>query len=174
MNYKPKPNNKYKTHIEPYLEDITDWFMMGETIVGVCKKLGISRKNFHAWRQKKPELVAAIEAGKNAIPEYLGSMLYKRCNGYVVSEKKTIIETVGDDSGNDIKKKKKRVEITEKYIPPSDTAIIFGLVNRDNKNWKRNPDATDENEEVKANEGSTVKSSISDAIERLKKINEDL
>jgi hypothetical protein len=170
MNYKPKPNNKYKTNIEPYLEDITDWFMMGESIVSVCKKLGISRKGFRAWRQKKPELVAAIEAGKNAIPEHLGSMLYKRCNGYVVTEKRTIIEAFGDDE----KKKKKRVEVTEKYIPPSDTAIIFALVNRDSKNWKRNPDIEAEKEEVKTNEGSSVKGSISDAIDKLKKINEEL
>ncbi len=89
--------------------------------------LGIHKDTFYKWKKTKPDFSDTLKKSKVKLVSKIKDSLTKKTEGFYVTEWKEVI----DRDGQIVK-----VE-TQKYIPPSDTAIIFALANLDPKNWKR-------------------------------------
>ena len=108
--------------------------------------LGISKNTFYKWLEKYSDFSDTIKKSKIHLVEEVKNNLIKKTEGFYVTEWKEVIV-----DGRIVK-----VE-TQKYIPPSDTAIIFALANLDPKNWKRADKVVEEDSKTKVN----IKHSVS-------------
>ena len=107
--------------------------------------LGISESTFYEWIKKFPELSESIKKGKNKADADVIASLYKKCLGYEVDEiTKEIPRGMSLDlrTGEigDYAEELKITKIITKHIQADITSIIFWLSNRDNSDWKKNPD----------------------------------
>lgn len=121
--------SKYASYVKPYLKDITKWVKEGMYEYEIFERLGIGHTQWEDYKNKYEELPDAIKKGKQNLTRKLVLSLYKRANGFTNTETKRTVKK-GDT-------KQKEVTRTVKYIPPSETAIIFALCNLDPENWKR-------------------------------------
>ena len=55
--------DKYASHVEPRLAEITQWIAEGAQIVTVCLRLGIATSSMERYRQEHQELEDAIRQG---------------------------------------------------------------------------------------------------------------
>jgi len=105
------------------------------TLESCCEAEGITDRTLRNWAEKISAISASlkkakIEAEENSradLREKARFGLLKKVTGFEVTEKKTFYDA--DDNVTKI------IETT-KYIPPSDTAIIFVLTNLDPDNFK--------------------------------------
>ena len=88
--------------------------------------LGISRPTFYKWKKEKVNFSNTLKKSRVKLVSKIKDSLVKKTEGFYVTEWKEIVV-----EGEVVK-----VE-NSKYIPPSDTAIIFALANLDPENWKR-------------------------------------
>lgn len=121
--------SKYKSYVEPYLENITDWIKDGDYEYEICQKLGVSVAQWEDYKNKFVELPEAIKKGKQNLLKDLKISLYKRAKGFTHTETKHVVKK-GDKGYTEDSK-------IVKYIPPSETALIFAMCNLDPDNWKR-------------------------------------
>lgn len=115
-------NNKYETHIAPYLEKIEGLLNEGASEKQVAESLGVSYASWNNYKVKHSELKELCEKPRTRLIEDLRSALVKRAMGFTYEEKKQYITE--DEAGN----KKKHTEITTKQALP-DTTAIFGALN---------------------------------------------
>lgn len=127
-----KPD-KYATHVQPYLEQIPDWYKVG-TMQQICRKLGVSKSTLYKYAEQHPELAEALKDGKASLIVELKSALKQRALGYTYEEtttKQTItgkgVETV--------------TTTVEKHLPPDLGSIHLLLKNLD-PTWHNDDKAT--------------------------------
>jgi len=109
------------------------------TLQSCCKSEGLVDTTFYSWSKQIPEVGAAFKKAQEAaranefeeLREISRTTLKKRLQGYTVTEKKTLY-VPSKDGEPEIRSS----EVREKYIPPSDTALIFFLTNKDPENFK--------------------------------------
>ena len=123
--------DRYKTHVEPYLKQIGEWYQL-LTEEQIAKKLGISPRTFDTYKTKHPELVEVLRSGRETLIEDLKGNLKKKAAGYFYEETKTSIR---EFDGKTIK----TIEKYKKYAHPDVGAIHLLLKNLD-ETW-RNDDA---------------------------------
>mgnify|MGYP000851683154 CR=1 FL=1 len=117
----------YETKIEPRLEEVKQWRIDGHTDKQIYEALGINADTFYKYKKIKLEFFEALKETKDIADNQVHDSLWKRANGYDVTETKT---TYGPD-GSIIK-----IEETKKHIPPDPTSMIFWLKNRRPKEWR--------------------------------------
>lgn len=109
----------------------------------IAKSLGISEATLNTWKQKYPELLESLRAGKKGVDQHVVCSLLKSALGYSVTETKRFYKPLFSSNGdpvigNDGKQVKAliREEVTEKEVPASYTAQIFWLKNRRPDQWR--------------------------------------
>ena len=125
--------DKYKTHVEPHLKDITDWL---ETMTEgqIAKRLGISVCSFEKYKGEHPELVEALQKGNEHLADTLKSALKKKAVGYYYTETRKTQQKRGNESVVTI-------ETIERYAGP-DTGAIHLLLKNIDPNWRNDDQAT--------------------------------
>lgn len=123
---------KYFTHVEPYLEEIKEWYQyLTEEEIAV-NKLHISVSSFENYKKQHSELREALKNARAELILELKEALKKKAKGFHYKETKKTIRSVGGV-------KTQVVEEYEKYSPPDTGAIHLLLKNLDDS-W-RNDDA---------------------------------
>lgn len=128
-------NNKYETHVKPYLDRIPKWRRDGKKEAWISNKLGVGVSTFNVYKNQHQELRDALKKGKEHLIEGLEDSLYKKAMGFEYEEVKQVIEK--DDQGKD----KKRVEKTTKHSLPDTGALAFALKNLAPDKWRDRRDA---------------------------------
>lgn len=119
--------NAYTTKIQPRLEEIKQWCLDGHTDKEMYEALGINADTFYKYKKIKSEFSETLKQTKEIADNQVQDSLWKRANGYDVTEKKTTY----DRDGNVVKS-----EETVKHIPPDPTSCIFWLKNRNPREWR--------------------------------------
>lgn len=124
--------NKYKSHIEPKLEEIKKLCQtMTEKQVAEC--MGVGYSTWCDYKNKYPEFSETVKKAKEALIHELKSVLIMKAKGYTYTEKKTVTRETKDG-------KVKHTEVYEKYAQP-DTGALHLLLKNIDENW-RNDDTT--------------------------------
>lgn len=99
----------------------------------IAAKLGIATGTIYEWKKRYPEFAEALKRTKEIVDAEVVDSLYKRAMGITYEERKvTGVEVSG-------KLNVQRVEVTKKFIPPSEVACIFWLKNRQKEYWRDRP-----------------------------------
>ena len=113
----------------------------GETNERAAKIGGISVSTFCEWQATKPEFSEAIKRAKAAFEDW-------ELNGILTDAKKSLKTLIVGMEYEEVKSEYvedprhpgnpqiKRQTVVKKRIPPSPTAVIFALCNRDPERWK--------------------------------------
>lgn len=123
---------KYFTHVEPYLENISEWAQT-MTEAQIAKKLSVGYRNFCEYKSKFPQLEQAIKRGRSNLVIELKSVLIKRAKGFFFEEKKITENPDGTQ----------KIVTTQKYMPPDVASINLLLKNYDKENWSNDPKSLD-------------------------------
>ena len=127
MATKGRPE-KYKTHVEPYLEEIRQMCLtMSEK--QIAETLGVGYSAFRNYKKQYPALNDAMKKGRQDLVIELISALIKRAKGFEITETKKIYEYGCLE----------RLEISTKYYPPDVAALNLALKNYDKDNWANDP-----------------------------------
>lgn len=131
--------SKYKTHVEPRLEEVKDWVRNGATDEEVAKRLGINPDTLYSYKKEFSEFSESLKKGKDYIDAEVENALLKRALGY--SYKETTQEV--DEDG------KKSIKVVTKQVVPDIVAQIFWLKNRRPDKWREKPsEEKDERESI--------------------------
>ena len=121
---------KFHSWIEPEgLTLIEGWARTGLTDEQIAHNIGIHPATLYTWMKEYSEINEAIKKGKEVADFEVENAMYKSALGYEYEEVKTYIEEVDGV-------KKRRKEVTTKYLPPNTTAQIFWLKNRKSAEWR--------------------------------------
>lgn len=118
----------YKEWIsEENLLKLEAWARDGLTEADIAHNIGISTQSLWDWKNKHPDVLAALKKGKEVADIRVENALYKRAIGYDTIEEKTIVGADGV-----VSQTIKQV----KHIAPDTTAQIFWLKNRRPELWR--------------------------------------
>jgi len=121
--------NRYKTHIEPKLKEIEQWYREGRAEGWICKQLDIAMATYNNYKSRESHLIDTMKKGKDASDQEVVNSVFRRANGYqFIGEKVTTTKPDGTVI----------VKESIKDVPASDIAAIFWLTNRKPEDWKRN------------------------------------
>lgn len=120
--------SKYKSHVEPYLDDIRD-MALTMTEEQIAKTLGVGYTAFREYKRQYPALNDALKKGRRELVKELRSTLIRRAKGFQYEEKKIIKE--GDEVVQEIH--------TTKSALPDVAALNLLLKNYDRENWANDP-----------------------------------
>lgn len=122
--------NKYHSHVEPYLEEISR-MALNMTEAQIAKELGVAPSSFRTYKHKYPALVDALKKGRRQLVMELKSTLIQKAKGYNYEERKKVYE-----NGELV-----REEVYTKAALPDTGSIHLLLKNLDPENWSENPQA---------------------------------
>lgn len=120
--------NKYHSHVEPYLEEISR-MALNMTEAQIAKELGVAPSSFRTYKHKYPALVDALKKGRRQLVMELKSTLIQKAKGYNYEERKKVYE-----NGELV-----REEVYTKAALPDTGSIHLLLKNLDPENWAENP-----------------------------------
>ena len=112
---------KYNDYIKPNLDKIKNWAAAGATESEISKALGVSVSSFNEYKNKYPELLDALRAGRQNVVLEIKAALYKRAVGFNYEEK----------IGRNSEKNGISTEVYQRYAPPDTTAAAMLLRNYD-------------------------------------------
>lgn len=109
---------------------LESWARDGYTLMDISNKIGVDNDVFLRWRDKYPEMAAAVRKGKELVDYQVENALLKSALGYKTQEVKVtttmrygkVVETIK--------------EVTDKEITPNVSAIQMWLYNRQKDKWK--------------------------------------
>lgn len=107
----------------------------GHTNAEMADLLNVSSKCLWQWRDKYPEVRAALDDGKSVADQMVVDALYKRALGYEYDVEDAETLYVPNAQGNPIIKSSKKVR-KHINIPPDVGAICFWLKNRRPDEWR--------------------------------------
>lgn len=147
--------NKYFSHVQPRLAEVSEWIKEGKTEREITELLGVALSSWGEYKNKYPELKEAIknirtdrareerdEAERIAAVE---DSLYRSATGYTFKTVKPVpkknTETVTEKDGSRTHRSWEELEMleVEEHVPPNVTAQIFLLVNKKKGEYKNNP-----------------------------------
>jgi hypothetical protein len=125
---------KYKSHVEPHLEEITKMceYMTEKQI---AETLDVSYSCFREYKKKYPALNSAIQKGRQTLVFQLRSKLIQKAKGFHYAEKKTIKKY--DPEFDQLMVIQE--EEYERYSAPDVAALNLALKNYDPDNWANDP-----------------------------------
>jgi hypothetical protein len=121
-------NKKYKTNIEPYLNDIRKWVAKGIPDYEICKKLKINRTSYIEYKKETQQLIDIYSTKKEAIVIGLEKSLYKKAHGLKYKETTKEINKINGEF--------EPVKEVNKIIMPDTPALIFALKNLAPDKWQ--------------------------------------
>lgn len=126
--------SKYKSHVEPYLEDVSR-MALDMTEKQIAESLGVGYRNFIDYKKQYPQLVQALKNGRKQLVRELKSTLIKKARGYNYDEVKVSEKRFGS-----------QLEVTARetytrHAAPDVAAINLLLKNYDKENWANDPQA---------------------------------
>jgi len=129
-NGKPRPRQLYDPARTPGI--IRALAQAGHTNAEMAALLDVSSKCLWQWRDKYPEVRAALDDGKTVADQMVIDALYKRALGYEYEE--TEVKGVVDEHGQPIGMKE--VKKVKKQMAPDVGACCFWLKNRRPDEWR--------------------------------------
>ncbi len=125
-----KPEDLQKRGRKPmfkpeYCEQARKYCLLGVTDKRLAELFEVSEKTLNNWKEKYPEFVQSLKAGKEIADATVADSLYQRANGYSHPEDDIRTVSLGGDAGSEIV-----ITSTIKHYPPDTTAGIFWLKNR--------------------------------------------
>ena len=118
---------------EDGLLQITGWVRDGLTVEEIAqKRIGISKSTFMEWQKRFPEFLDAVKKGRAPVAEKIENNFYSRCEWQQIEE--TTVEITTNPNGTKVIHEK----TVKKWVPPSDSCLIFALKNL--KGWTNKPD----------------------------------
>lgn len=127
MAGKGRPD-KYKTHIEPYLDAIKD-MALTMTERQIAEALDIGYTTFRKYKEQYPILRDTLVKGRRNLASELRSIMIMKAKGFDYQESKIIKE----------RGKVVREEIYNKHATPDVAALNLLLKNYDSDNWANDP-----------------------------------
>ena len=116
--------SKYKSDVEPRLEEVRQWAKAGATNREIAAALSVDESTFYDYQNRFPEFSEAIRQGRmSGVPEVKTALL-RLAVGMEVTETVTTVEP-----GEDGKMHPVRSHITKKQLPPDLKAIETYLRN---------------------------------------------
>lgn len=142
-NYPPKPRGpalpktqrrmKSRSPLDEFraeiLAEATELGLSGATDFEAAEALGISIRTLHVWKARDPAFAKALTVSKDIADGKIEATLYHKARGYTFRSEK-IFQYEGQIV---------RAETLE-HVPPSDTAMIFWLKNRQRDKWRDQQD----------------------------------
>lgn len=122
----PGQPEKYKTE---YAELARIFCLKGADDAKLAEVFGVNELTINRWKVKHPEFCKSIKDGKEYADAEVASSLFKQAIGFTRKVQKIVV----------VDKCPETVEY-EEYFPPSTTAAIMWLKNRDKKNWRDKQD----------------------------------
>lgn len=99
--------------------------MSGATDFEAAEAFGIDVRTLNRWKVRDPGFAAALRISKDIADGIIEATLYHKARGYTFRSEK-----IFQHEGRVI-----RAETVE-HVPPSDTAMIFWLKNRQREKWR--------------------------------------
>lgn len=115
--------SKYKTDVEPRLDEIKEWARAGATGKEIASALGIGSSTFADYLNKYSELKESVSASRRSGVSEVKNALFRRACGFEYEEKKVYAKK--DEDG----KTYQYTEITKKQALPDINAIGMYLRN---------------------------------------------
>ena len=110
---------------EEYCDQVVKLCRLGATDQDLCDFFGVTHPTLNSWKQKHPEFLSSLRAGKIEADMQVANSLFKRATGYVVEVEK--IMGRGED--------RKVVKLNVAVEPDTD-ACKFWLQNRRKDYWR--------------------------------------
>ena len=114
--------------IKDKLEQVGAWAAAGLIDKQIAANMGIAVSTLCEWKNKYPEFLEALKAGKDVADKEVENALYKRAKGYRYKE---ITRRLDKDTGQMVV-----VQEVEKEALPDTTAQIYWLKNRQPDLWR--------------------------------------
>jgi hypothetical protein len=93
----------------------------------IADQFGVSRATLSEWKNRYPDFLDALRAGKRGADRQIEAAAFKHALGMKLRE--VHYKKEGDSA--------KPIRIVERDVPPNQRAIEFWLCNRAPKRWKR-------------------------------------
>lgn len=128
MTEEKKKTGRKPLYREEYADQVIKLAKLGATLDEIADFFDVSKRTVERWRLKHKKFCRSLKLGRKAADERVKRALYERAIGYKSFEDK-VLQHNGEHT--------ETVRI-EKHYPPSETAGIFWLTNRQSSQWKRN------------------------------------
>lgn len=115
----------FMEHRTEILAQARELGLYGATDFEAAQALGISEMTLNQWKARHEDFRAALQIAKDIADGRIEAMLYHKAHGYTYRSEKVFC-TDGVVT---------RVPVLE-HVPPSDTAMIFWLKNRQRERWR--------------------------------------
>ena len=112
--------------------------MKGATDEEIAEAFHISVRTLHRWKKTHPELLTALEEGKDVADAKVKRSLYQRAVGYEAKEVTQIIE---QDPATGTQRVSK-TQVTTKHIVPDTMACMYWLNNRSKGEFSQRQEVT--------------------------------
>lgn len=115
---------------------LTGWARDGLSEEQIAHNAGVSRNTLITWKNRFPEILEALRAGREVVDYEVENALVKRALGYKYTER--TYERVWNEKVQ--KYIRVNTKSVTKEVAPDVGAICFWLKNRRPKSWKDRPD----------------------------------
>lgn len=112
--------------------------LKGATDEEIAEAFHISVRTLHRWKKTHPELLTALEEGKDVADAKVKRSLYQRAVGYEAKEVTQIIEQDPATGAQRVSK----TQVTTKAIVPDTMACMYWLNNRSNGEFSQRQEVT--------------------------------
>lgn len=112
--------------------------LKGATDEEIAEAFHISVRTLHRWKKTHPELLTALEEGKDVADTKVKRSLYQRAVGYEAKEVTQIIEQDPATGTQRVSKTK----VTTKHIVPDTMACMYWLNNRSKGEFSQRQEVT--------------------------------
>lgn len=112
--------------------------LKGATDEEIAEAFHISVRTLHRWKKSHPELLTALEEGKDVADAKVKRSLYQRAVGYEAKEVTQIIE---QDPATG-KQRVSKTQVTTKHIVPDTMACMYWLNNRSKGEFSQRQEVT--------------------------------
>lgn len=118
----------YYTKID--LERVYRLCLLGVTDQELALTLDVHPEVIDDWKHKYPQFRQCLVRGRADADAKVVSRLYDRAMGYTHKETQLKVVSMGDGMGSTVER-----HIVQKHYPPSETAAMYILNNRQSKKW---------------------------------------
>lgn len=112
--------------------------LKGATDEEIAEAFHISVRTLHRWKKTHPELLTALEEGKDVADAKVKRSLYQRAVGY---EAKEVTQIVEQDPATG-KQRVSKTQVTTKHIVPDTMACMYWLNNRSKGEFSQRQEVT--------------------------------
>lgn len=132
--------SKYKTHVEPRLNEIKAWARDGATDEEIAKLLRISVSSLYEYKKEFSEFSESLTPARVYDDEVVDALHKNTLGGVVKLQKPFKVRKKFFEDGKLVREEEVIVTAEEEiYVQPDTKAQMYWLNNRRPRNWKNNP-----------------------------------